>query len=306
MEPGRVEILFADDDAAMREMVGDVLRSHGYRVRVVSGGDEALREVRASTPTIVVLDYRMGKPDGLEVCAAIKGDPRHQHLPVLILTGQSGIEDRIQGFDAGADDYLAKPFDARELLARVRALILLTERSLHRNPTSGLPGGDAIQREFERRRVGETGFAACYFDLDHFKPFGDTFGFAAADRAIQMAGESLRRAAGPDDFVGHIGGDDFVLFCSRETARERCQEARRDFGEAVLGLVPEAVRERGSYRALDREGAPREFPITGFSAAILLLPERLERTLPELAGLLAEAKRTAKGDGGLTTVELEA
>src|SRR5690606_38539754 len=108
------------------EMVGDVLRAAGHHVRLASNGRAALRAVEEAPPDLIVLDYRMGPPDGFEVCRALKADPRFEHLPVLILTAEGGVEDRLQGFDSGADDYLPKPFDARELTARVRALLRLT------------------------------------------------------------------------------------------------------------------------------------------------------------------------------------
>jgi DNA-binding response OmpR family regulator len=145
-------ILLAEDDDALRRMTSMVLSSAGHEVREAPDGTRALEELRRETPDLVVLDYRMGEPDGFEVCRRIKHDPATAHLPVLILTAQGRIEDRLGGFDAGADDYLAKPFDTRELLARVAALLRLARRGLDRNPTSGLPGGEAIYQELERRR----------------------------------------------------------------------------------------------------------------------------------------------------------
>ena len=243
------EILFADDDPAMREMVSQVFGSAGYRVRVAENGDEALAELRRSEPDIAVLDYRMGVPDGLQVCRSIKSDPRLEHVPVLILTGESEIESRLAGFDAGADDYLAKPFDPRELLARVRAMLLLAQRGLDRNPTSGLPGGEAMYREFERhRREGKT-FCICYLDLDFFKPFSDRFGFAAADKVIRTVGSILIGVTGTGTFVGHVGGDDFVVFVA-------CRDAR----EQILDHHARAVRQRrgpfGRHHAIIDDAFP--------------------------------------------------
>ncbi|MEX2581801.1 MAG: response regulator transcription factor, partial [Gemmatimonadota bacterium] len=113
------KILFAEDDAPMRTMVSEILTGAGHSVTAVRDGASALANLQAETPDLVLLDYRMGRPDGFEVCRRIKSDPRFEHLPVLLLTAESDVEDRIGGFDAGADDYLPKPFDARELVARV-------------------------------------------------------------------------------------------------------------------------------------------------------------------------------------------
>jgi PleD family two-component response regulator len=302
------EILFADDDEALRRMVGELLRHAGHTVRLAEDGTRALAEVRRQPPDMVILDYRMGRPDGFTVCRQIKDDPRVGHLPVLILTGQSTIEDRLGGFEAGADDYLAKPFDARELLARVAALLRQAQRALDRNPTTGLPGGEAIQREIDRRRMGGQPFALVYFDLDDFKPFADRFGFAVADETIREAGRAISATAEgrPDAFVGHVGGDDFVLVCPADDGRELARIARARFSQALpRHLDEDAVRE-GVYTAEDRFGVEREFTLTRLSAAVVRVDPARWTSLERLGEVVAEAKLRAKsaGTGGVAETEL--
>src|SRR5690606_12105334 len=109
----------------------------------------------------------------------------------------------------------SKPFDARELIARVGALLRLSEQGRGLNPTTALPGGAAIEREFERRRMAGESFTLCYLDLDHFKAFNDRFGFATANAMIEELGRTLRQiVTGTEHSAGHIGGDDFVLMCA--------------------------------------------------------------------------------------------
>ncbi|HYH82383.1 MAG TPA: response regulator [Longimicrobium sp.] len=301
-------ILFAEDDEALRRMTVQVLASAGHEVRDVPGGAEALNELARAVPDLVVLDYRMGQPDGFEVCRRIKRDPATAHLPVLILTAERGIEDRLGGFDAGADDYLAKPFDPRELLARVAALLRLAQRGRDRNPTTGLPGGDAIYQELERRRQQGTRFAVAYFDLDHFKPFSDRFGFAVADAAIREAAAALTGAARgePDTFAGHVGGDDFVLICRRDRALHLAQEARRRFDAGLRRHLPADVVVGGVYRGLDRDGAAREFPLTRLSAAIVRIDPARWPSVELLGERVAEGKRLAKAEEGGGIVEMDA
>jgi DNA-binding response OmpR family regulator len=301
-------ILFAEDDEALRRMTTQVLASAGHEVRDVAGGAEALDELRGALPDLVVLDYRMGEPDGFEVCRRIKRDPATAHVPVLILTAQRGIEDRLGGFDAGADDYLAKPFDPRELLARVAALLRLAQRGRDRNPTTGLPGGDAIYQELERRRQQGTRFAVAYFDLDHFKPFSDRFGFAVADAAIREAAAALTSAARgePDTFVGHVGGDDFVLICRLDRARALADDARRRFDAGVANHLPPGAAAAGVYRGVDRDGAEREFPLTRLSAAIVRIDPARWPEVERLGEVVAEGKRRAKGPEGGGVVEMDA
>lgn len=300
------EVLYADDDEAVRGMIGATLNAAGYAVRLVANGREALQEVGRRAPDLVLLDYHMGTPDGFEVCRAIKDDPHFAHLPVLILTGEARMESRLEGFDAGADDYLAKPVDPRELVARVRALLALTQRGLDRNPTSGLPGGDAIQREFERWRDLGQAFAVCYLDLDNFKPFGERFGFLLADAVIGDVGEVLRLLTpGTDAFAGHVGGDDFVLLCEPDVARARVEEAQARFRERLAARLPAEVVRDGGYTGKSRAGVVQHIPLTELSAAIIRVDPRRTPSLHPLAEVVAEVKDRAKraGSGGVVEID---
>lgn len=304
---GRV-ILFADDDPAMRAMVGDLLRAAGYTVSTADSGKAALEAVRAQTPDLAILDYRMGVPNGFAVCRAIKDDPRLEHIPVLILTAQGEVEHRVRGFEAGADDYLAKPFDPRELVARCHALLRLAKQGLDRNPTSGLPGSEALHREFDRRVSEGQSFSLCYLDLDHFKPFHDSFGFAAADGVIQATGRILSDvAAETGGFAGHVGGDDFVLFAPVDEARTLVERAQGRVREALAEHLPVEVVASGRYQGTDREGQPREFPLTRISAAVVRVDVGRTKSLDQLSRTIADAKRSAKQDpSGIVEVDVPA
>jgi len=302
------EILFADDDDAFREMTTDVLRSAGFSVRPVSNGRDALAEVRRQAPDLILLDYRMGRPDGLEVCREVRRDARVAHLPVLILTGEGRIEDRLDGFDAGADDYLAKPFDPRELLARVRALLRLSRKALERNPTTGLPGGESIHDEIVRRRDTGEPFAVGYYDLDNFKPFSDRFGFAVADATIQTVGRVLRELGErPGVFVGHVGGDDFVLLSESADAAGLARYAQDGLRTGLARILPEEVVRAAGYRAEDREGRLRDFPLPRLSVAILQVDPARWTTLDHLGERVAEIKARAKrsADSGIVEGPLD-
>jgi PleD family two-component response regulator len=292
------QILFADDDAGMRQMVGDLLRAAGHDVRLATDGREALSEVMRLAPDLVVLDYHMGRPNGFEVCNAIKNDRRIDHVPVLILTGQHEMEKRLLGFDAGADDYLAKPFDPRELVARVRALLRLSRQALDRNPTTGIPGAIAAEREFARWRELGRPFAICYLDLDFFKSFADRFGFGVADEAIRDVGRAMHEVMeARNGFIGHIGGDDFIIICEAADAVQIAAEVRRSFDTRVVRHLPPDVAARGVYVGRDRAGVTREFPVTALSVAVVHIESPAVRVLSELGETVAEAKFQAKLPG---------
>jgi PleD family two-component response regulator len=300
-------ILFADDEPSMRQMVHDALSAAGHEVVLMRDGRAALAGVRDHPPDLVVLDYRMGDTSGFEVCTRLKTDPRYEHIPVLILTAQGELENRLLGFEAGADDYLAKPFDARELVARVRALLRLTRSGLERNPTTGLPGGASIEREFERWHARGEPFAVCYLDLDFFKPFNDRFGFPVADALIRAVGEILLEITrGSPAFPGHVGGDDFVVLTPPEEAVPLSMAAReRLAGRLPEFIAPEVVRE-GRYTARGRGGELHSFPLTQLAVAIAHVPPRGWNSMREISDVMADTKRLAKSpeSGGIAETHL--
>ncbi|MEU6078386.1 SpoIIE family protein phosphatase [Micromonospora sp. NPDC047074] len=124
-------VLVADDNADMREYLARLLRSAGHRVTTVTDGQAALEEARANTPDLIVSDVIMPRLDGLRLVGALRADPRTAGTPVLLLSARAGQEASIEGLEAGADDYLVKPFSAAELLARVRANVELARMRNH-------------------------------------------------------------------------------------------------------------------------------------------------------------------------------
>ena len=297
-------VVFADDHEDTRGMVRDIFESSGYEVLAVPNGELAMSAVAEREPDLLVLDLNMPGLSGFEVCRRIKANPFTAHVPVLMLTAQSDVEVKVEGYEAGADDYLAKPFDPRELRARASALLRLVRRESDRNPSTGLPGGLAIEKELERRVARGQPFAVCYVDLDHFKPFADTFGFPTADRVIRETGAALRGAVGtcgtPGDFAGHIGGDDFLLITERQCAEAVARESASRFRGVIAGAVgPEAV-ERGTFRGMDRDGIEREFRIAGISVVVLEVDPAHWVSSADLGSRAAELKRRAKQQGAGT------
>ena len=256
-------VLCVDDNEDMRLMVREVLQSAGHEADLAADGLSALASIQEREPDLLVLDLVMPGMSGLDVCRAVKLNPFTARIPILMLTAQGDIKHKVAAFEAGADDYLAKPFDPRELRARIVALLRIVRREGDRNPTSGLPGGKAIEEEIERRAEKGDSFAICYIDLDNFKPFADTFGFSIADMVIRDMGQAIRGAiettGTPTDFVGHIGGDDFIAVTSVQRALSIARECALRFVDVAKRAVGEEAVRRGHFTGVDREGRARRF-----------------------------------------------
>ena len=153
-------VLVVEDDDAIAQVLQRSLRMEGYDVRTAADGETALEQGRSFAPDLVILDLGLPKVDGLEVARALRND---DDVPILILTARDALDSRVEGLDAGADDYLVKPFERQELLARMRALLRrrpprgsaplrVSDLSLNADTHEVLRGERAIdltQREFE-------------------------------------------------------------------------------------------------------------------------------------------------------------
>ena len=304
-------LLLADDNEEMRLMLRDLFRSAGHEVDLVEDGLAVLSAIQGREPDLVILDHAMPGMNGFEVCRRVKTNPFTARIPVLMLTAQSTVESKVEGFASGADDYLAKPFDPRELRARVQALLRLVQRESDRNPTSGLPGGRAIDREIMTRIEKGESFAVCYLDLDYFKPFADTFGFAIADEVIRGLGAAIRESSasiGADDgkdFVGHIGGDDFIILTAPGRAEAFVAECTSRAKKVIERAVGDEAAKVGSFTGVDREGQVRRFPLARLSTAVLLVRPDAWVNLQHLGMRAADVKRRAKQRGpGTVLVEI--
>ena len=257
-------ILVADNEPDILRFVEVNLRLEGFDVECVNDGQAALERSFETRPSLVLLDVMMPRIDGFEVCRRLRADARTSHIPVIFLTAKSLTADKIVGLTAGADDYVLKPFDPMELVARVRTTLRRARELRSTSPLTGLPGNHRISTELARRlRDGER-LAVVYADLNDFKAFNDRYGFLRGDDVITLTAEILQDAvrdyAKPGSFVGHIGGDDFMIVCQPEDVPLVCEHAIADFDRRIPTLYDPEDIEQGYIELPDRQGELRRFP----------------------------------------------
>ena len=293
-----IKMLIVDDDPDIRDVLKLTLSEEDYEILEACDGEEALKLVHTNQPDLILLDYQIPKVDGREVCRRIKKDLLLRHLPIIMVTGKGDINDKLGGIDAGADDYVVKPFEPKELMARIRMILRHTERDLEANPLTRLPGNVSILKELSRRLETKSLFAVCYLDLDKFKSYNDKYGFEHGDEVIRETARLLisvtKEFGNPDDFVGHIGGDDFVIVTTLDKTDLLCQKVILNFENLVPSFYNEKDRKNGYIFAFDRNGKEQRIPLISISIGVVTNEFRKITHVAQIGEIGAELKSYAK------------
>jgi diguanylate cyclase (GGDEF)-like protein len=295
-------VLIADDDPYIRQLLELALSEHGYGVMSAIDGHELVRLAQDHTPSLILVDLAMPRMDGYEAIRQLRNDTRTAHVPMLILTARTGANDVVTGFETGADDYIAKPFDISELLARVKSHLRRSAQRPVLNPLTGLPGGVLLSQAIRQRLERKTPFALLYADLDNFKAFNDIYGFSRGDQALVFVASVIQKVlaahGNPDDSIGHIGGDDFAMLTTPDRAEPICRALISTFDEEVKQLYNPEDRQRGYISGADRYGILRRFGLLSISIGVVTTQRRGFSDQESLTRVAAEMKHHAKEQPG--------
>jgi diguanylate cyclase (GGDEF)-like protein len=295
-------ILVVDDDPDIARFVEVNLRSAGYDVTVASDGEEALLKAGSLRPDLVLLDVMMPRIDGFEVAHRLRRNPQTSNTSIIMLTAKALATDKVLGLTAGADDYIIKPFDPIELLARVKGTLRRAKEMRNLSPLTGLPGNIRIQEEIERMVREDLSFAVVYADLDNFKAYNDLKGFVRGDRLIQATARTLQDAvfefAGSEGFVGHVGGDDFVAIVPPGVAEDVAKRIVANFDAHIHEFYDPEDVERGYIQVEDRKGVLQRLPLAGISVGVATTYVRAFAHYGEAVSIATEMKQFAKRDPG--------
>jgi diguanylate cyclase (GGDEF)-like protein len=293
-------ILVVDDDPDIARFVEVNLRSAGYEVAVAGDGEEALERAGDLRPDLVLLDVMMPRIDGFEVAQRLRKNPQTANTSIIMLTAKALSADKVTGLQSGADDYIIKPFDPIELLARVKGTLRRAKEMRNLSPLTGLPGNIRIQEEIERHVREGRPFAVLYCDMDNFKTYNDQKGFVRGDRLIQATARIIQDALVEFEpaggFVGHVGGDDFVAVVTPETAERVAERIAKSFDAARADFYDSEDLDRGFVRMEDRKGVLQDIPLVGISIGIASSSRRAFAHYGEAVAVATEMKQFAKRD----------
>lgn len=293
----KLKILIIDDEEDIRDLIEATLEGEFVTSQATCGAD-GIQKVHTQNPDLIVLDYSMPDMTGIDVCRNLRKDPLFMHLPILMLTGKGEVDDKVRGLEAGVDDYMVKPFVPQELVARVRMLIRRSMVNLDANPLTRLPGNVTINRELEERILIKDKFAVLYCDLNNFKALNDYYGFSRGDDVIKETARicisAVQHKGSTRDFVGHIGGDDFVIICSVDNAEEIAKYVLAELDKTAPHFFDEQDRVKGFIETKGRDGLVQKFGFPAIAIGIITNESREFAHVAEISSIGADLKKLAK------------
>lgn len=304
---GEKRILIVDDDIIYREEIRKVMENIGYEVDEAKTGLEAINIINKKLPDLIVLDVILPDIDGFKILNRLKEDISTKHVPVILLSSIEKAEEKAKGIILGAADFITKPFSAIEFSARIEMLLERTEEEYSASPTTRLPGNISIEKAIMRRIAKKLSFAACYCDLDNFKAYNDTYGFSKGDIIIRLTAqiimEAMKKLGNNDDFLGHIGGDDFILITTPDKVDQISKKIIDTFDRIIPFYYAKEARKIGYIESLDRQGRQNRFPIMTISIVVVSNVNREIRHIGEVSDISAELKKYAKMQTGSKVVK---
>jgi DNA-binding response OmpR family regulator len=240
-------ILVVEDDLDVAEMLSAYFRVQGYDVLIANLGEEGVQTCRTNRPDLVILDIRLPDIDGYEVARQLRSNRRTADIPIIFLTDKRHREDRLQGLELGADDYITKPFDIQELRLRVRNALRRTSGSTLTNTVTGLAEG-ALVDERLLECLDRKDWALLLISLENLDAFREMYGFVASDdvqRAVSlMIHNAVRSVGSVNDFLGHVSPVEFILVTRADRLQPLIERIRDRLEQSLDFFYP--LKDRGS------------------------------------------------------------
>ena len=282
----------AEDDRFYRQILAKRLRAAGHDVTLVANGAEAWEILQAEPPEVLLTDWMMPRRDGAELCRMVKADPSLRAVYCILLTAKDRVDDKVAALDGGADDYLLKPCDDNELLARVRTGLRvhrLYARLEEVSVTDGLTGlrnrryfDQRLEEEVSRARRYGTPLCLVMVDLDRFKSINDEHGHPAGDEVLRAVGKLLLERCRAGEVASRYGGDEFAVLLPNTTL-----PGARAFARSL---------EEGLEALHERLADPERLRVAGSAGCAILGPGEEARGLVQAADRALYARKQQRRD----------
>lgn len=267
---------------------------------------EELNFALKNIPDMIIIDEDTIDVDIVELCKDIRENEDNSITPIVVISSDWEKEHRIKILEQSIEYFIIKPVDQEYLYYTIKNILKLLQNNRRISPLTGLPGNVQIQAEMKKRLLNKERFAMFYFDLDNFKAYNDTYGFANGDEIIKFTArtivDNIHNIGMENSFIGHIGGDDFVAITGEADYEKICRNIISDFDTYVLGYYNDDDVEKGYIEVANRRGIIEQFPLTSISIGVVeVTPGRFRNTL-EIGEVGAQVKHQAKSIMGSTYI----
>jgi len=305
-------ILIVDDEKINIDLLVNLLKNY-YDLMVARSGEKAIKLAKSKyPPDLILLDIIMPEIDGYKVCQNLKSDHKTRDIPIIFVTAMCDDDDEYRGLGMGAIDYITKPIRPAIVRARVknhierylalRELERLNKLALDANPSTGLPGNNSIAEAITQSLDNKRDVCVIHADLDHFKAYNDKYGFARGDDVIRFTSDTLKHilmlSKSDDIFIGHIGGDDFVLITPSSSCQQVANSIIQRFDDGIRQFYDDQDLENNGIVSVNRAGEQQSYPIMSLSLSGVDLSKRSFTQYIEVNDVCAEVKKVAKSTPG--------
>ena len=299
------EIYIIDDTTELIEKLQKMFKDEPD-FHFVSMPSNDIDIVLKNIPTMIIIDDDNTALTALEICQKIRTNEDNSITPILIASSVVDHNYRMEILKLSVQYYIVKPIDEDYFYMTIKNMIDFVTTNRRVSPLTGLPGNVQIQAEIKKRIFTKEDFAVLYFDLDNFKAYNDVYGFSNGDEIIKFTAKIIVKHVHEipvgDNFVGHIGGDDFVAVISKYDYPKICKEIIKEFDEVVPNYYTEEDVERGYVEVANRRGIIEEFPIVSISIGVVEVEGGKYTTPLEIGEVSAQVKHKAKEIQGSTYV----
>lgn len=296
------KVLIVDDAPEVRALLAGLLGSENYELAFAGTGGEGIEMARKLTPDLILLDVMLPDLEGFEVCRRLREIRYLDAVPVVLVTSLSDRESRLKGFEAGADDFITKPFEFEELLFRIEINLNRAARVDSSDPLTGLPGSVAGQEELKRRVVDGSPFAYMLVRIEGLRPYRSVYGSEKVEDVVGYTADIIKEVKGKqgsgDDFASYLGGGTFSIATVPGRAELFSRSIIHLFEEGIGGFFSAGDLARGCFTTFDRRGGMLDNPLLSISIGAATNVNRNVRSHWEAAEIAEEVLDYASGFEG--------
>lgn len=300
------EIYIIDNKNELIEMLKQSFKRELDEYKFKSVKTSEIEVALRNIPSLIIIDEDTADVNIVEFCKSVRSNEDNCITPIIVVSSNKDKEHTVDVLKTDVEYYIKKPINEEYLYYTIKNIVGLLTKNRRISPLTGLPGNVQIQAEMKKRLLNKETFAILYFDLDNFKAYNDVYGFANGDEIIKFTARTITKyihqLPNSDNFIGHIGGDDFVAIISPSDYDMLCQNIIAEFDKYAVDFYNEVDVERGYVEVANRRGIIEQFPLTSISIAVLEVDTKIYKTTLEIGEMAGQIKHKAKTVLGSTYV----